>query len=716
MSEANPTTQELLRRKDVLAFGPDKMVSSQSAWTDATWRLDVDEPGYGASGVAVGWSPGLFTSDGTRVPESIVEDCRRLVWIGLADASLTFTRKVSGAASIITGVTSLMRYLARAGKVGFSEWTPADTDHYIECLIEDFTNKELSSIAAGQDEDSSEPTKHGDQPATGPSVAASSLAGRVKIRISTLDYIWRARHQLRKAGVPVPERDPLSGRTASKVAGYLVDAIEDAIPPMPDEVFLTVVNGAQQVVEIHGPEVLEAQRLWFEETGGLGSYGARQRALRRLAGFKFDTAGQSTVSWPERLAEKASASSKGLSRLITALRDSCCLLILASTGIRLSELATIRSGWKHGAEFPDCIVVRRTDDKMLDLFFVVGSVIKHRDTECQEEWLIGCRAAGTAHVPAAVRAVMTLETLMAPWRNLAGNPRARERMCVSLNGQGLPRSADGILPLTRANFAYSARKLYRDFIDFEPLPDFSEGSGWDLRPFKEGRGKSIRIYQYRKNYSKFMMRIDSRLLLALKRQFKHMQVATTQTYYVNNNPGIPTGPADERRLSAGRTLAEILRPGEPLGGRLAKLISRHEQVMPQRRGHGNFAEVSAEELSVNGGVLLPGEHGWCAIRLAPHLSRCNAARGAANFLTLEPNLTERSATACLGCQVFLIDGSNAGFWRKRHAKAEATWTQAVTAAERLGDPAILDDYATAKAIAAQAAAVLRSLEKTEEPA
>ncbi|KQM98002.1 hypothetical protein ASE78_06940 [Sphingomonas sp. Leaf25] len=593
------TTQELLRHPEALSFGPGKRVSSLSMWTDVVWRLDTDDPGLTASGIGLywttglpdGWNPSLPDGGVGAVDAAIVDDFRKLLWIALADPRIRFVKKVTGAASIMTGITSLMRYMVDRGLSSFEQLTPVAADDYLRHLAEKFAGEENAAIQRGEaDED--EASSH--------RKAKASLEGRIKTRIATLGFIWQARRQLAKAGIPVPALDPLGGRSASKVANYVVNVVEDAIPPIPDEVYLRIVNTAERVIAIHAPDVFEAQRLWFEHTGGLGSGHERNQAYEALRSLQFRTHGASKVAWPAALSESglsntgaSNSPSLALHNLLSTLRDVCLLTVMATSGMRLSEVVSIRGGWTPGNAHPDCIVVERSQSGTLDLFFVRAKLLKKQTTPVDDLWLVGSRLAGTGEVPLAVRAIETLERLMSPWRGLSPDQQARTALSVCMNCPGMPWKPSSICRITRHRFATSVKQFYARFVDLTGLPDVGASlDGPDIRPYRESRCANVRAHQYRKNFAKFMLRLDGRLLPAIKRQYKHLRIATLQTGYMGRNPAMYFGGDDERRLVANRSLATMLGLEEAVGGRLEDVISRHERMLRSRRA------ISEDEVRV----------------------------------------------------------------------------------------------------------------------
>ena len=147
----------------------------------------------------------------------------------------------------------------------------------------------------------------------------------------------------------------------------------------------------------------------------------------------------------------------GLRRLVVALRDACLLLVVGTTGMRLGELLAIRGGRATGATLPDCIVVRRSEDGMFDLFFVVSSVDKGHSVPTVDEWLLGSAVTGSTTLPLPVQAIVTLEDLMSPWRPHATDPVCHRVLAVGFSaGGGMPSEPGRVVRLTDHRFGQRA--------------------------------------------------------------------------------------------------------------------------------------------------------------------------------------------------------------------------------------------------------------------
>jgi hypothetical protein len=655
-----PTTRQLLQRSDALVFDdPCKEVSSRSRWSDLVWRLDTDDPGYGVDGIAVRWWPGRDDGEAPSPADlAIMEWMKRLAWLGLFYPGLTFVKKVTGLGAVAARCASLVRFMSERSLIDFAALTPEVVDDYLRWISE-----KLSWQADG--------------PSGEWSVRRSAFH-----RLLPLVYIWRARRHLEAAGVPVPVTDPLRGAAALKLAKQICDWAVEALPAVPEEAFMRIVNAAADVVLVHSRDVFAAQEIWFAQTGGTGTKSTRAIGGRALAEFRCRTADASKTPWPRHLRESTSGEAcsapLGLRRMISALRSACVIILLATTGLRIREIVAIPGGRSLDAALPDCLSAQVSSDGLLEVFSVTSRLTKQQIVPLETDWLVGSRPTGIGPLPLAARALEMLERLMAPWRTMAHDIEAGSAMLVRLPNTGMPRAGRGVHRATTENVINSLYEFYRVFAGLDSLPDTScDLAGTDLRLIKETRGRCISVRQYRKNYAQYLLRIDSGLLPAIRTQLHHMRIATTQLAYTGNDPRTLSGPDDEQRLRGSRAIAALLGMEPGTGGRLAELISSYRKgEQAQTDGGLDSAGTAMRVIDETGLRLIPGDHGWCGIAFAPHLSRCNARSGRANFLNLSPDPRYRNPSTCGGCSVFAFDASHRKFWVNRRNTNRDIWEKA----------------------------------------
>lgn len=679
------TTSDLLYSADALKFDdPNKMVSTVSLFTDLTWRLNTNDPGYARGFTMVYWWPAR-ADDESPTPQqlAIIDHMKRLAWVGLFHPALTFAKKVTALSPVAYGFASLLRFMTDLDLADFADLTPEVVEDFVQWTADDLRQRE--ELRSGE----------------------AQVRGVAFQRLLPIVHIWKAREHLAAVGVPVPIEDPLQGLSALKVTRRICNVVNEPLPAIPDEVFLRIVNAATDVVLIHADDVLAAQNLWLKNTPGFGTIWSRMRAQEALAQFRCSTSGTSNTPWPRDLLDPlvnadGATPTYGLRRMITTLRDACVIVILATAGLRIREIVSINGGRTFDAGLPDCISSEVSSDGLLEMFNVTSRLTKGQILPLESFWLLGSRPNGIGQLPLAAHAVNILETLMAPWRVHSLDLEARGALMVNLPHAGLPQSGQEIRRITTNTLVNSLYDFYRTFSGLQHLPDVSaDGTATDLRPIKTSLGRCILVRQYRKNYAQNLLRIDSGLLPAIQRQLHHMRMATTQLSYTGNDPRVLGSASSEQRMSSNRAIAGLLgmAEGNGAGGRLAELISSYEAARDL-----NDEGLSVEELAEMGLMLIPADHGWCGIQFAPHLSRCNGISNTASFLNRDPDLRHRNPSTCGGCPVFAFDRTHRPFWLNRVNANQEIWEKACA----IG---LQEDYRVAEKWMKQAANIIAKMDE-----
>jgi len=99
----------------------------------------------------------------------------------------------------------------------------------------------------------------------------------------------------------------------------------------------------------------------------------------------------------------------------------------------------LKAGINQETGLPSCIVLRTSRTGLNTVFYLKGLVSKIHSREM--EWVIGARPADSAYMPPPVRALVVLEQLYQPWRELG----ERDDLIVSFTAaRGLPKSKGSI--------------------------------------------------------------------------------------------------------------------------------------------------------------------------------------------------------------------------------------------------------------------------------
>jgi integrase len=312
-------------------------------------------------------------------------------------------------------------------------------------------------------------------------LSASSKYGRIHV----LQKLFQYRHVMEDGLLA----DPFQGRPpVRKIAGYSHAAQrETQTPVIPDEVLIPLIRGALEYVDrsadyllnvFEGVEAVRRARCNF-------AYRAT-RYLRdlpvsdyRLEGTKFADGLQSL---------------RQLNVELNLLQTACFVLVAFATGMRISEILSLREGC--------CEIVKEPGQP--DLIWLRSRVFKMQGIPAGRpaKWLGG---------PICAMAVAVLERL---------GRRVRRRLKASYLWLETPtftrpRGSGPVLAIT-------IRARLNNFVAMLGIKDAS------------GRPFHIHPHMFRRTFARHVARYDTTNLLALKEHFKHASLYMTD-YYVGSD-------------------------------------------------------------------------------------------------------------------------------------------------------------------------------------
>lgn len=695
-------------------------VSDLSAWTDFFWRFKPTSPG---SIARLGWDFILPDGRQSTDPEHVVllESFREVIWGMLTRMSWYGRRlKVGSANTFGVGMRDLFRWMVYRGLRSFEELTSEQQLAYLEDIPSILSNR---SRFYGQGLGTEEYVE--EDGALDVSDDALFLKPkedledqltycRIALRVNTFYFIYAQSEALAERGLPLAADEPFGGRSANEVIRELADYIVNRIPPLPDEVALPLLQEAMAWVEEKAVDVLQLQTVFLERHGsaiaaGLSQQRAIFHATRAIQRHTFTTLRGHSEPWRGRLErcvvehpEHGEATLNPvdvLRAMIFTLRAACILLIQYMAGLRAGEVCSLQGGWRTSDEFPNCITVRLSKSGIVELFFVSGIAAKGRDQPQAEEWLVGCRPAGSTHVPAAVRAVMVLDSLFKPWREAA---QIDELVVQFSQPRSLPRSPEHVGRFTVNALDRDIKRFVFSEIDLSELPD-TNSSGEDLATYRESRGLCIRSHQGRKTFAAYMLESRTSLLKAVSQQFKHMHSAMTEAAYF---PAVSRLRKETETYRMAETIAFFVDAieGMPVYGRMAELINQYFGT-EEWQSAGSRAELEskvAELVRVHDLRIFFSDHGKCLIKANPLESRCRDAGDGASWAADTPNYAARSPSMCAGCGCFSVDRSHLPFWKRRH--------QELVTVMKSADPSRSHEFRVLALRATQAQKILRTLQ------
>lgn len=656
-----------------------KMVTPHSAWDDDAWKFDPVRSGEKSLRV-VNWNVAL--SGGRKLGDPAlavyVATMKHLGWTMLNGHGGGKPMKASTVQVDMLHLAKLVDWMARKGLESFAELTSELSWSYKEDV-------EREAVAAGL------------------------LRGWVSSKVDIVSKAYSYKTILEKAGCVFFMEAPFGG--ARPRAGSRVDLKEGGwIPPLPDEVAWATLASACRWI---GAPLSDIAKLSQE----LMEFTTRKRALNAtragaamkisdwLAGYQFskNPDGKPWRGAIEPGSDISFETGKPIERsefvvkiLVNNSVAACACLIQGATGLRVGELLSIKAGVDEKTGLPKCIQIRKSKTGLNELMFVEATAEKIVDGQGLE-WLVGMRPAGSSYIPPPVQAILALERLLAPWREMAQSDRlfvyygSRFKNLATTPEEVSNFSAEVLNDICQAFMATCC--------GLEALPDARPGGGGlvDFTPYKSGKG--FRSHQWRKTFALHVLRSDSRMLPTLAQHFKHMSLAMTEQGYIGNDPELLETIDSMRRDKTIRFLVEQSTGVAPVAGGMASLIEeQRERLAKIDASEGLATWVEQADLRI-----WFSDYGKCLVNINPGESRCHSMGGTNPWLSKEPNHAHRSPSVCGGCKCFVVDREHKVFWQDRLAKNKAVLDQA--SAERR------PEYRVAQERVRQAKSILASLER-----
>lgn len=626
-------------------------ISARSLWTDSVWYFDPDRPSAPSGTFTMHWN--IEMGDGTTLLapkwKSLLNECRLLVW------SLHYDRRQGRNLSL----SSIPKHRSELGRLlpwmaENSYGSLGDLDNIASWEYHDHVLRLLRK--QGNDDFFPSALSH-------PLMLLSQIHGQGPV--------------FDEAAMNAMPDIPFDGKAPSYLGKEASKKAQGWIEPMPDPVTIKILAAAYRMIGAPAKDILKLQQHYIDARGAVRVKGERYTQV--LEDFEFSIIPGEDKPWRDPIGAEVDLSfffGRPVQRSDTVLRNlindvaaACLILVQGTSGVRVSELCAIRSGWDKDRDLPDCVQVRRSKSGLSELFYLVSQEFKTQNG-AQMEWVIGMRPVGTRYEPPAVKALRVLEVLFAPWREMAGSPA----LVVTFSTSGsLPREKEFIGWADGKYVADATRAFSLRYASLHELPDtwVSNGKTYDLSKYKSG--EAIRSHRWRKSFAQFILRVDPSMLPEISRHFKHMSIALTETGYIGNDPELLDSIDSIRRQSVVGFLLQQLRGATPLAGGMAKLIDAQRERL--RETASSNPKLSEEE-SLESWVLETdlriwfNPHGKCFIDLFPADARCHRLAGTSPWLATAPNYAHQSPSVCCGCNCFGVDHEHLDFWTDRLRRGE----------------------------------------------
>jgi integrase len=477
-----------------------------------------------------------------------------------------------------------------------------------------------------------------------------------------------------EAGLDYLSHVPFEGKKALEVAKELTRKICIRIPPVPDAVFLPVTKSAIEWLDTPSADILALQQRYIDAYAeGLPSlrYGPGDSESSRgiaanlaVRAFQFSPLTGTQQPWHERIQEEGISTARSrrgeavhlgpiqqVRQLVMELRDACAIALQAFVGMRISEVCGLQAyPLNPDTGLPACVEIQLSRSGLYDVFYIKGLVYKLTPSSKEAKWVAGLRPHGTDYLPPPVRAVVTLERLFKPWRDMAG----KSDLIVSMkNNCGLPKCAGSIGQVNAEKLGIGYRDWMRKYV---ALP-------------KEVKDWHLTSHQWRKSFALYTIRTDSRMLPAVSQHFKHLTLAMTEQAYVGNDAELLGILRDTAMQETARILYEVTTGQVLAGGRLAEMIRERGKEI-QQRFIGKTADEKRAEIE---GVVQSSdlrvwscEWGWCFFRA--EVARCHTQPLVNIGRAYKPNDAIRNPSTCCSCSNLMTTSEHSPFWEARYAK------------------------------------------------
>jgi len=664
-------------------------VSPISLWGDAQWRLENPTPGQPDHCATVNWNIKLPHEQSLLDPQwaGLLDSLRRFVWSLLTDPREGKSLKTTSMATISRMLAYLVNWMATQDFRAIHELDNHASWEYVEHVAITGSDKQYSTLHEGW----------------------------VWQRLHILTLLYKQSGALRESGVnPMPE-PPFDGRNPFDVAKRITNRQRDFIPPLPDAVALPIMTAAERLIGVPADDVIKLQDVYLAAyaQGGPGNHKGPGHSLpvrtdaarRAVSSFQFSMLAGESLPWhdvidtqPRRGAGQVDFVA-AIRLLIMDIRIACIIVLQSHVGLRISEVMGLKAGIDPNSGLPSCLQQRPSKTGLNTIFYLKSLAAKIHGRPV--EWIVGARPTDSQYLPPPVRALVVLERLFRPWRQLGDCPHLIVSFCAN---RGLPKTQRSVGRPFSQNVNLGQKDFLRRYVDWQALPPSPE-----LDAYRDGR--SLRTHQWRKTFALYVIQVDSRMLPHISQHFKHLSLAMTEQGYIGRDPEIIEAMSDARTRLTVRLLYEAATGDATYAGNMAPWLEAHRKSvrasMQDKTPEQILSDLEHEVVEHDFRIWF-ADHGKCLIELKPESARCHQIAGTTHWEDQNPNFQYREPSVCVGCECFLIDRESAGFWRKRYFDNQ----QAVENAERIGRG---DEFYVARQRARQAAAILHVLgEDVEE--
>lgn len=653
-------------------------IGEQSCFKDDKWIFTNHIPGAPKANSTLNWA--MMLSDGSRLTEP--RHATRLHWSKLLLLTLIVVpvnqriRAASSMANIQASFNYLLSWMSECGYHNPHELNP--------CAVRGFIEHIIPAMAARS---------------TGAELNRHTLSRGLFV----ISHLWNQRRSLAQMGIEPMAIHPFDGKTAEEMARELSAKVSNWIPPLPDEVALAVLNKATWFLGTPADDVLRLMdvftdplagstmtvksdlRSTYTHKAGLKNCARHRRVKRFLDRFEFAIVPGETEPWHDPINASNSDRYDGKRRvadLWEAVRDAAAIVVQAMTGMRASELLSIKAGVEQDSGLPSEVRIELSLSGLYE-WFVIRSVVSKTEEGIPRavDWVLGMRPAGSTRIPLAVRALCILNALLKPWLE-----RSRtDHLFLSIShGKGLLRTHSNAGSMGVKKLNRHMQRFIMEWVDLSDLPDQSAHcvTELDLVPWRESRGEIFRTHMLRKTWAQYTLACDARLLPAIQMQFHHLSLAMTEGSYIGRNPllldALTSVSVQKRNLLLFEAVIGTSKLAGRMGERLDSILSELRELVRNLPMSEKWNQT-ATWADRNDLTMFFSPHATCCPVRSSEM-RCHNVSKTPMWIRHAPNFETRTPTMCAGCACAIMDKSHEIFWTDRYIASQ----RSLAAAETIG--------------------------------
>lgn len=707
----------------------DTWISRFSRWTDRKWIFDGKGPGAPGNTVTCIWDFELPDGSTLFDPQHAVllNEARHFFWSIFFDRQDGRRLKTTSAGHRFYALRRLLKWMVEHNYISFGELDSRSSERFCDWLVKSYTEPDVGELddaeSCGLEDSEIESTTESAltdidnennlafleeevDNEENPDNIDEITEGRINNALQIWRTLWEQRHSMMKFGLGSPQQIPFDGRPVYKVARRLAIKVSSRVPALPDAVSIPLMNAANRFIAAYSDDLIKLVRLARsvqESESENGKSASWRNAMLRsiLSESIFSTPDNSLSPLHEQLGLSGEFSILDLRRLVDDLVAACSISTHSDTGMRIGEITSTLAGRDEQTGLPSCISVRSSKSGLLDLYYIKATLSKMRAMPVNEEWLLAAKPHDMNELPDAVRAIVVLQELLAPFRSMASAEVAQYLFVTFRAPLGLPLSGATVTGPSNRLIRSGQKDFASRYVDWGSI-ELTE----ETRPYILTKGLCIRPQQWRKNYAQYVFQVNKSMLPGIAHQFKHLSLAVTEGAYVGTSPSLVQDIAEfNRNLTTDFFLSNIRGTHAKQEGRLAKLMAEYRTELC-----GIIEGLNVEEarLAVDTWcrnrdmkIFFHG-YGKCIPAIAPTKAECHKRAQTVHWANKEPNYSKREPSVCSGCQLFLADHENVDYWTKRYVENMTIYVEA----HALGRGS---EYRVAKARADQAKSYLSTL-------